>query len=51
MFLEETIESLDNEEDSGLSNDEVETNRDSLLASEPAKIQFSASKYLKCQLL
>ncbi|XP_040193466.1 specifically androgen-regulated gene protein [Rana temporaria] len=44
MFLEETIESLDNEEDSGLSNDEVEANnRDSLLASEPAKIQFSAN--------
>ncbi|XP_077337326.1 specifically androgen-regulated gene protein [Lithobates pipiens] len=39
MFLEETIESLDHEEDSGLSNDEAETNNaDSLLA-----IPFSAN--------
>lgn len=44
MFLEETIESLDNEEDSGLSNDDIETNNaDSLLASEPEKILFSAN--------
>ncbi|KAM5181184.1 specifically androgen-regulated gene protein [Mantella aurantiaca] len=45
MFLEETIESIDNEDDSGLSNDEVETTNkvDNLMVSEPMKIPFSAS--------
>ncbi|XP_018419623.1 PREDICTED: specifically androgen-regulated gene protein [Nanorana parkeri] len=44
MFLEETIGSLDNEDDSGLSNDELETTKgDSLLVSEPVKIPFSDS--------
>ncbi|XP_068125885.1 specifically androgen-regulated gene protein isoform X3 [Hyperolius riggenbachi] len=45
MFLEETIESLDNEDDSGLSNDEVETmeNVNCLPMSEPGKITVNLS--------
>ncbi|XP_063811252.1 specifically androgen-regulated gene protein [Pseudophryne corroboree] len=39
MFLEETIDSLDNENDSGLSNDELETEKTAnISASEPMRI-------------
>ncbi|XP_072281266.1 specifically androgen-regulated gene protein [Pyxicephalus adspersus] len=46
MFLEETIESLDNEDDSGLSNDELETiqKADTLPVSEPVKIPAGNEK-------
>ncbi|KAM3935376.1 specifically androgen-regulated gene protein [Leptodactylus fuscus] len=43
MFLEETIDSLDNEEDSGVSNDELETTEKSTshLETEPIKVPTS----------
>ncbi|KAM4048407.1 specifically androgen-regulated gene protein [Anomaloglossus baeobatrachus] len=44
MFLEETIDSLDNEDDSGVSNDELETPEKSTSHStaEPAKVTTSS---------
>ncbi|KAG9485449.1 hypothetical protein GDO78_008495, partial [Eleutherodactylus coqui] len=43
MFLEETIDSLDNEDDSGVSNDELEVTEKSTnhLATEPTKVPTS----------
>ncbi|XP_075706785.1 specifically androgen-regulated gene protein isoform X2 [Rhinoderma darwinii] len=45
MFLEETIDSLDNEEDSGVSNDELETNEKStnLSTTEESKVPTSGN--------
>ncbi|XP_073523006.1 specifically androgen-regulated gene protein [Phyllobates terribilis] len=44
MFLEETIDSLDNEDDSGVSNDELETTEKSTshLTTEPTKVPGSS---------